>query len=86
MFLGCLFLNISPKSIDSYYHRYEHGVIKNCYPADQLEIYTGCLTFMTDGWKDEPTVSLREAARKQAPWNAFTANAYAGYKGFSKVA
>ena len=49
--------------------------MKNCYPADQLEPYTGSLTFTVDGWRDEPTVSLHEAARKQAPWNAFTDNA-----------
>ena len=50
-------------------------MLNNCYPADQLEPYSGSLPFTVDGWRKELTVSLHEATRKQAPWNAFTANA-----------
>ncbi len=58
-----------------FYKRSEHEVICNCYPVDQLQSYSGSLPFGLDGRKDAPTVSLCEAAKKQAPWNVFTDNA-----------
>ena len=52
--------------------RSEHGILSTCYPASQLEDFGGPLCC---GWKEMKKVSLREAAKHQAPWNLFTANA-----------
>lgn len=54
--------------------RSKFGVIHSCFPVDQLEPYTGSLPFGMVGWKDAPTLSLHEAAKKQALWNSFTDN------------
>ena len=55
-------------------HRSEHGVLSHCYPASKLERYDGPLACCVEGWKEELKVSLRAAAKLQAPWNKFTAN------------
>ena len=55
-------------------HRSEHGVLSHCYPASELERYDGPLACCVEGWKEELKVSLRAAAKLQAPWNKFTAN------------
>ena len=49
-------------------------MLKICYPANELEEYSGPLSCTIDGWKDAPVLSLREAAKQQAPWNAFVDN------------
>lgn len=65
----CLFI------IDAILYSCKYGVLSVCYPAGELECYTGPVEFSMDGWEEEQRLSLREAARKQAPWNAFVSNA-----------
>ena len=54
--------------------RSEYGVIRSCYPSNELEEYSGSLPYSMEGWEEAEVVSLREAAKRSAPWNAFTAN------------
>ena len=49
------------------------AVLNCCYPTSELEHYNGTIDFTVDSWKEEEQLSLREAARRQAPWNKFTA-------------
>ena len=55
--------------------RCQHGVLRVCYTANELERFNGHVICSADNWKDEPCISLREAARQQAPWNHFVSNA-----------
>ena len=50
------------------------GVIQRCYEAGNLELYRGQYDIPLDGWENEPRISLKEAAKNQAPWNSFTDN------------
>ena len=59
----------------TYVFRSEHGILSTCYPASQLEDYSGPLCCEVIEWKEMKRISLREAAKHQAPWNLFTANA-----------
>ena len=59
----------------TYIFRSEHGILSTCYPASQLEDFGGPLCCECNGWKEMKKISLREAAKHQAPWNLFTANA-----------
>ena len=49
-----------------------HGVLNVCYTAGELERYNGSVICAVE---NEPFISLREVARKQAPWNHFVTNA-----------
>ena len=59
----------------TYIFRSEHGILSTCYPASQLEDFGGPLCCERNGWKEMKKISLREAAKHQAPWNLFTGNA-----------
>ena len=48
--------------------------MRHCYPANELERYDGPLGCCVEGWEKEQRISLREAAKQQAPWNKFTEN------------
>ena len=55
--------------------RCQHGVLNVCYTAGELERYNGSVICAVENWQNEPFISLREAARQQAPWNHFVTNA-----------
>ena len=44
--------------------------------AGELEKYNGSGMCEVENWQNQPFISLREAARKQAPWNHFVTNAW----------
>ena len=44
------------------------------FEAAELEPHSGGLSFGIDDWKNAPMLSLREPAKKNAPWNAFVDN------------
>ena len=39
-----------------------------------MEEYNGPLSCCVEGWKEVPVLTLRETAKKQAPWNSFIDN------------
>ena len=53
--------------------RYEYGVTKSCYHSNEVEEYSGSLSFSMEGWEEAEVLSLQEAAKRSVPWNAFTA-------------
>ena len=55
--------------------RCQHGVLNVCYTAGELEKYNGSGMCEVENWQNQPFISLKEAARKQAPWNHFVINA-----------
>ena len=55
--------------------RCQHGVLNICYTAGELERYNGSVICAVENWQNELFISLREAARQQAPWNHFVTNA-----------
>ena len=54
--------------------RCQHGVLNVCYTAGELEKYNGSGMCEVENWQNQPFISLREAARKQAPWNPMLAS------------
>ena len=64
-------VGIIGKAQQLYRLRCKDGVLKSCLPASELELYEG--KFKSDGWGDKG-ITLREAAKLQAPWNTFTGN------------
>ena len=42
--------------------------------AGDLELFTVSFEFEVEGWRSIPVISLRDAAKLQAPWNTFTKN------------
>ena len=65
------------------HHRSELGVLNQCYPASELERYSGPLTCCVEGWKEEQKVCLREVTKCQAPWNKFIVNSCRCTTGYS---
>ena len=55
--------------------RCQHGVLNVCYNAGELEKFNGSVVCTEENWQNQRFISLREAARKQAPWNHFVSNA-----------
>ena len=55
-------------------YRCANGVLKVRYSASELEPHSGELPYGVAGGKDAQLLSLREAAKKQAPWNVFVDN------------
>ena len=55
--------------------RCQHGVLNVCYTAGELEKFNGSVVCTEENWQNQRFISLREAARKQAPWNHFVSNA-----------
>ena len=49
-------------------------MLNTCYGAGDLELFTGSFEFEVEGWRSMSVISLREAAKLQAPWNSFTKN------------
>lgn len=72
---ACIHTLIALIVIYSEYFRSQSGILNVCYPASELEEYTGTLSWTVQGWKQDDSISLREAARKQSPWNDLVANA-----------
>ncbi|KAL5515535.1 hypothetical protein EMCRGX_G000712 [Ephydatia muelleri] len=52
--------------------RCQHGVLNVCYTAGELEKFNGSVVCTEENWQNQLFISLREAARKQAPWNHFS--------------
>ena len=73
--LSCMYTPIALIMIYSEYSRSQSGILNVCYPASELEKYTGTLSGSVQGWKQDDSISLREAARKQSPWSEVVANA-----------
>ena len=64
--------------------RCEYGVLKKCYGEGDMELYSGKLELIVEGWQSAPLLSLREAARLLNPHNAFhgsTCNCKSGCTG-----
>jgi hypothetical protein len=72
--LPCIVVKVSGHAQGLYRLRSEHGILKNCFPSNELERYTGPLNCAVEGWEKDKWLSLREAAKHQAPWNRFTDN------------
>ena len=72
--LPCVIVKVAGKTQDMYRLRCCSGVLDKCYRADELEPFAGSYNIPVNGWEKEVRVSLREAARDHAPWNAFTGN------------
>ena len=74
--LPCFVLNRSQifNHVQHVIHRCNHGVLNVCSSASEVEEFSGTIDCSLAGWKEASLVSLREAAQKQAPWNAFIAN------------
>ena len=49
-------------------------MIKSRYSANELENYKGSLPCALEGSEEAEEISLSEAAKRRAPWNAFNAN------------
>ena len=72
--LPCIIVEIVGKACTMYRLCCKVGVLNTCYGAGDLELFTGSFEFATEGWRTMPVISLREAAKLQAPWNSFTKN------------
>ena len=72
--LPCVIVQVVGKAQSMYRLHCTSGVLDRCYCASDLEPFTSGYNIAVDGWKDDPHLSLRKAAQKQAPWNAFTGN------------
>ena len=72
--LPCIVVEVVGKAQSLHRLRCKSGVIQRCYQAGDLEPYRGQYDIPLDGWENEPRISLKEAAKNQAPWNAFTDN------------
>ena len=56
----------------SYIHcRSKYGVVATCFGEGDLELYPGSIDLSVDGWKNDKTISLHEAARLSNPLNEF---------------
>lgn len=72
--LPCVIVQVVGKTQDMYRLRCSSGVLDRCYRADDLEPFAGSYSIPENGWEKDTRISLREAARNQAPWNAFIGN------------
>ena len=72
--LPCVVVQQVGKAQAMYRLRCQSGVLKHCYTASDLEPYSGSYDMSPDNWEKLPRVTLREAARNQAPWNVFQGN------------
>lgn len=52
--------------LNQYKLRCTRGLLSTCYPSNELEYYKGKLLFGVDGFDEQPTISLRSAARNAA--------------------
>ncbi|KAL5503594.1 hypothetical protein EMCRGX_G010567 [Ephydatia muelleri] len=71
--LPCVVEIVGDQSL--YRLRCQHGVLNVCYTAGELEKFNGSVVCTEENWQNQRFISLREAARKQAPWNHFVSNA-----------
>lgn len=55
----------------NFFHRCNHSVLKVCCSASKVEDFRDSLNYSVEGWKDIPSVTLREAAQQLAPWNSW---------------
>lgn len=51
--------------------RSKYGVVATCFGEGDLELYLGSIDLSVDGWKNDKTISLHEAARLSNPLNEF---------------
>ena len=72
--LPCVIVQVIGKAQAMYRLRCKYGVLSTCFHAGNLESFSGTYNISVDGWESQPRISLREAARQQAPWNSFTKN------------
>lgn len=73
--LPCIVVEIVGKACTTMYRLCcKVGVLNTCYGAGDLELFTGSFEFEVEGWRSMPVLSVREAAKLQAPWNSFTKN------------
>lgn len=69
--LPCIVIQVVGRSRDMYRLRCKSGVLDRCYRTDNLEPFDGDYQIPLIGWETEKKITLREAARQHAPWNAF---------------
>ncbi|KAL5515883.1 hypothetical protein EMCRGX_G001128 [Ephydatia muelleri] len=69
--LPCVVVDIVGGDQSLYRLRCQHGVLNVCYTAGELEKFNGSVVCTEENWQNQRFISLREAARKQAPWNHF---------------
>ena len=56
----------------SYIHcRSKYGVVATCFGEGDLELYPGSIDLSVDGWKNDKTISMHEAAWLSNPLNEF---------------
>lgn len=67
-------MKITGQAQELYKLRCKGGVLKTHFLASDLEHFSGSFNIPLRGWEDTPIVSLREAAKVQAPWNVFVEN------------
>eukprot|EP00731_Ephydatia_muelleri_P032771 Em0024g315a len=73
--LPCVVVEIVGGDQSLYRLRCQDGVLNVCYTAGELEKFNGSVVCTEKKWQNQRFISLREAARKQAPWNHFVSNA-----------
>lgn len=69
--LPCIIVQRQGKKHYLYRLRCKHGVLDTLYRESELEAYSGSLQVEAKGWEMTPRISLRQAAKKSNPDNAF---------------
>ena len=72
--LPCVIVKMVGKAQDMYCLWCCSGVLDKCYQANELEPFAGSYNIPVNGCEEDAQLSLREAARDHAQWNAFTGN------------
>ena len=67
--LPCVVVQKLGRKYHLYRLRSTCGVLNSCYRESDLESFAGALPFGVDKWEDAPTVSLREASKRENPEN-----------------
>ena len=61
--LSCVVVEVVGKAQATYCLRCKFGVLKCCYHAGDLEVYSGSYSIPVSGWEEAPQISLRETAK-----------------------
>lgn len=67
--LPCVMMEVTGKSQAAYCLCCKSGVLKVCYHACDLEVYSGSYGILVTGLKEAARTSLQEAAKQSAPGN-----------------
>ena len=72
--LPCVIVEVIGKAQSMYRLRCKFGILQTCFHAGDLEPFKAKYDIQVEGWQEQPQLTLREAARRQAPWKPFTKN------------